>query len=346
MEALGAAVSRDERGVTVSVDRLRGARINLSAPPAPGLPGVPTVTGTMNLLCAAAVAQGVTVLHGAAQEPEVIALGELLIAAGANIDGLGTDTLRILGVPKLHGVNAPSPATAVPGDRIEAGTWMIAAAATGGRVVIDGVDPDHVAALSESLRDAGAVVSVCGSGSHRAIRVIGPSRPTALEVRSEAYPGLPTDLLPQLAALAAVAEGVSLLTDDVFPGRNAHLAPLAAFEAAVSRADATAVVTGGNLVGAQALAPDLRAAAALLIAALAAEGTSRISGAAVLLRGYERPAEKLASLGAAVEAHSVRLGGRPERRSGRGRWRRVGPGGILGASRPVPSETSACYAAA
>ena len=346
LTALGATVERDARGVTVSADRLRGAEIDLSAPPAPGLPAVPTATGTANALCAAAVADGVTVLRGAAREPEVVALGRLLNAAGAKIEGLGADTLRVTGVSELRGLPRRSTAAVVPGDRIEAATWMIAAVATGGRVVVDGVVPEEVAAVSRVLRDCGAIVSACGVAPHRAIRVVAADRPLAFEARSAAFPGLPTDVAPQLAALAAVADGTSLLTDEVFPGRIAHLAPLARFRASVERAGDTAVLTGGELNAADVHAPDLRAAAALLIAALAAQGSSRIGGASVLLRGYERPAEKLRSLGATLGAPAAMAGRRPPLRSGRGGWRAAGRGRILAVTRPLPSETHACSAAA
>ncbi|QDT17059.1 UDP-N-acetylglucosamine 1-carboxyvinyltransferase [Alienimonas californiensis] len=345
-EALGATVARDHGGVTVSVDRLRGAEIYLSAPPAPGLPPAPTVTGTANALCAAAIADGVSVLHGAAREPEVVAVGELLNAAGARIEGLGTDVLTVTGVRRLRGVSGRCPAAVVPGDRIEAATWMIAAAATGGRIVVDGVEPSEVAAVAAALRASGARVSICGSAGHRSIRVDSCGRPTAFEVRSAAFPGLPTDVLPQLAALAAVADGTSLLTDDVFPDRNAHLSRLPRFHASVERAGATAVITGGDLHGGEVHAPDLRAAAALLIAALAAEGSSRIGRASVLLRGYERPAEKLRALGATLGAPNWRVGKRPAARPGRGGWRPAGPRRILGRTRPVSPETSACSALA
>ncbi|MFH5803155.1 UDP-N-acetylglucosamine 1-carboxyvinyltransferase [Alienimonas sp. DA493] len=344
-EALGANVERDQDGVTVSVDRLKGADIFLSAPPTPGLPPSPTVTGTINALCAAAVADGVSVLNGAAREPEVVAVGELLQAAGAEIEGLGTRTLIVTGVRRLRGVSGRCPAAVVPGDRIEAATWMIAAAATGGRVVVDGVDPSEVAAVAAALRDSGARVSTCGAGAHQSVRVASCGRPTAFEVRSAAFPGLPTDVLPQLAALAAVAEGTSLLTDDVFPERSAHLRRLPRFHASVERAGATAVITGGDLYGGEVHAPDLRAAAALLIAALAAEGTSRIGRASLLLRGYERPAEKLRALGATLGEPARAVGKRPARRSGRGGWRAVGPRRILRGTRPVASETPACSAA-
>ena len=347
--ALGAAVERRGDGVTVSVDRLRGAELNLAAPPAAGLPAVPSVTGTINLLCAAAVAEGVSVLHGAAREPEVAAVGRLLIAAGARIAGLGTDVLTVTGVQTLRGVRNAAPATVAPGDRIEAATWMIAAAATGGRVVIDGVAPSDVAAVADVLRDADASVTTCGSGLNRSIRVVAGDRPRSFEARSAAFPGLPTDVLPQLAALAALADGTSVLTDEVFPGRTAHLAPLARFGGTVERAGAAAVLTGGPTRGAEVSAPDLRAAASLLIAALAAEGTSRIAGADLLLRGYERPAAKLRSLGAVVGSvgrANEPTGDRPGVRRGRRGWRSTPAGRILADVRTAPPETVPCSAAA
>ena len=362
LEALGATVARDGDGVTVSVDELRGAQFDLSAPPAPGLPPVPTVTGTANLLCAAAVARGVSVLRGAAREPEVVALGRFLNAAGARVSGLGTDTLHVVGVPALRPVPHESPAAVLPGDRIEAATWMIAAAATGGRVVLDGVRPAHVAAVAKLLRDCGATVSDRGAGPNRGVRVVAGGRPRAAEAFASAFPGLPTDVLPQLAALALAADGTSLLTDGVFPGRVAHLAPLARFGGTVERAGGTAAVAGGPLRPAEVHAPDLRSAAALLIAALAADGTSRLGGAAVLRRGYERLDRKLRSLGAgaaflgAAECSEPRptlsIPGPVTSREGgsrnRGGWRAPTAGRILAAVRPapVPAEAPPCSAAA
>ena len=348
-EALGATVERRGDGVIVSVERLRGAELNLAAPPAAGLPAVPSVTGTINLLCAAAVADGTSVLRGAAREPEVAAVGRLLNAAGARIAGVGTDVLTVTGVQTLRGVRHAAPAAVAPGDRIEAATWMIAAAATGGRVVIDGVAPTDVAAVADVLRDAGAAVTTCGSGLNRSIRVVADERPRSFEARGAAFPGLPTDVLPQLAALAAVADGTSVLTDEVFPGRTAHLAPLARFGGTVERAGAAAVLTGGPTRGTEVFAPDLRAAAALLIAALAAAGSSRIAGADLLLRGYERPAAKLRSLGAAVGPagrSEPTTGDRPVRERVGGGWRMSHAGRILADVRTAPPETVPCSAAA
>lgn len=349
LEAMGATVTRDAAGVTVTVTRLRGATVDLSAPPAPGLPAVPTVTGTANLLCAAAVAEGETTLRGAAREPEVVALGRLLIAMGAKISGLGTSEIRVTGVPRLRGVGPDDPAGAVPGDRIEAATWMIAAAATGGRVVVDGADPAELSAVEDVLRAAGAIVSVCGIGTHRSVRVIAPAPPNPFDAVSAAYPGLPTDALPQLGALAAAAGGVSRLSDGVFPGRTAHLPGLRRFGATATVRDGEATVRADGLSAADVTAPDLRAAAALLIAGLAADGTSRLHAAGVLLRGYERPVEKLRALGAEVsvgDAPASGVGEPPARRPGRGGWRAVRAGRILGRSRPVPVEPPACPAAA
>ena len=340
---LGAKVERDDGGVRVSVARLRGAAVTLAAPPAPGLPPVPTVTGTTNLLCAAAVAAGVTTLRGAAREPEVVAVGRLLQSFGAEIGGLGTDTIRVEGVASLTAAPADAAAAVVPPDRIEAATWMIAAAATGGRVVLDDVDPAEVAAVAAVLRAHGATVETCGPAGSRRIRVIAATRPRAFEATSAAHPGLPTDALPQLAALALMSEGVSVLRDGVFPLRTAHLPALAQFGGVVERAGDRAVLTGGPLGPAAATAPNLRAAAALLTAALAAPGTSRVREAGVLRRGYERLVPKLRSLGAdaawAAPAASDDAGGID-------RWRSPSAGRILAPSRPAPvPEVLPCPAA-
>ena len=354
LAALGATVVRGaDGGVLLSAGTLRGAAVDLTGP---GKRAVPTVTGTINVLCAAVAAEGDSTLAGAAREPEVVAVGRLLIAMGARIDGLGTDTLRVFGTPAMRrsgGVSGDHPAAAVPGDRVEAATWMIAAAATGGRVVIDGLDgpaDDQIAAVADVLRGAGVSVRAGGSADRPRVHVSaipghagrGAGGVRAFEVRASAFPGLPTDCLPQLAALAATADGTSLLCDPVFPGRTAHLPRLARFGAGVGRAGETAIVTGGRLTAAKADAPDLRAAAALLIAALAAEGDSELLGAGVLHRGYEGLVGKLDALGADVRPDADDVPAAPGEREARRDWHRGRVGGILGAPVTVLPEQEPC----
>ncbi|MEM9701911.1 MAG: UDP-N-acetylglucosamine 1-carboxyvinyltransferase, partial [Planctomycetota bacterium] len=345
LEVLGATIARTAAGVELRVERLRGATIDLAAPPAPGLPSVPTVTGTMNLLCAAAAADGTSRLRGAAREPEVVALGRLLVAAGARIDGLGSDEISVTGVRSLSGVSGAHPAAAVPGDRIEAATWLIAAAATGGRIVVDGAVPEELHAVTELLKRTGAIVSTCGRGVHRAIRLIGPTQAAAFRAVSGPFPGLPTDVMPQLAALASVADGESRLTDRVFPNRTAHFFPFTRLAAVVERGCETTRIAGGALSPADVTAPDLRAAAGLLIAALTVSGPSDWHGSELLRRGYERPLRKLRGLGANVERVD-QMGNRPGPSSERGGWRLDESRRILRGSRSNPSEIPACPAVA
>ena len=307
--AMGARVEQGLGGrVTLSSShlpggRLRGARVNLSAPIAGGDRGVrvPTVTGTANVLCAAATADGMTVIRGAAREPEVVAVGRFLNACGARITGLGTGEIHVVGVDRLLAPPAGHAACRVPADRVEAATWLCAAAATRGRLTIDGIGLEPLAAVADALRAMGAGVRACGTVRSPRVCVSASGPLAAVELRAGAFPAVPTDVLPQLAAVALTAAGTSLLTDGVFPDRLAHLPRLARFGGSVGRAGATAIVTGEpRLHGALADAPDLRAGAALLIAALAADGRSELHAAGVLARGYERLVPKLRDLGADV----------------------------------------------
>jgi UDP-N-acetylglucosamine 1-carboxyvinyltransferase len=287
LAALGADI-RIERGYVVAeARRLRGASLYL------GGPCGSTVTGTCNVMAAAVFAKGVTTIEAAACEPEVVNLGEFLVRAGARIEGLGTPTVRIQGVEQLAGAEAEI----IP-DRIEAATLMIAAAVTRGRVDVANVVPTHLTALIEKLREIGVrieqradCVSVSARGTLRCSDCI------ALP-----HPGLPTDVQAQLTALLTMATGISVVTDKVFPDRFMHVAELARMGAAIRREGASAIISGpARLSGASVMASDLRASAALVLAALAAEGESVVRRIYHLDRGYERLELKLQGLGADVQ---------------------------------------------
>ncbi|HEY2893038.1 MAG TPA: UDP-N-acetylglucosamine 1-carboxyvinyltransferase [Pirellulales bacterium] len=283
---LGADIRIHNGYVIAAASRLRGAELNLLGPFGP------TVTGTANLLCAAALARGRSVLRGAAREPEIVDLGQFLIAMGARISGLGTDTIEVAGVESLAGT-----AYRIIPDRIEAGTFAIAAAATGGNITIRGAVAAHLASVFELLADAGAEVTTRGSD----IIVRGLSRPHSINVHTAPYPGIPTDLQAQLMALASRATGQSRFVERVFPDRFLHVRELNRFGAHIERRGSSACVHGvENLTAARVTATDLRASAALVVAGLMAEGNTTILRARHLDRGYEELERKLAGLGAQI----------------------------------------------
>lgn len=286
LRALGARI-RIERGYVIAeADRLVGAEIYL------GGPFGSTVTGTCNVLSAAVLAEGITTITAAACEPEVVDLGRFLIAAGARIDGLGTPTIRIEGVRRLHGCEH----RIIP-DRIEAVTLLIAGAITRGRISVAGAEPAHLTAVLELLREIGVAIR-CESGE---ISVDGAAELRAAECVALPYPAVPTDVQAQLTALLTTAEGISLVTDKVFPDRFMHISELARMGARIRREGASAIVSGPTrLSGASVMASDLRASAALVLAALAADGPSVVRRIYHLDRGYQRLEEKLRALGADV----------------------------------------------
>ncbi|GAB4342751.1 MAG: UDP-N-acetylglucosamine 1-carboxyvinyltransferase [Desulfobulbaceae bacterium] len=260
----------------------------------------PTVTGTENLLMASVTADGTTVIKNAAREPEVNNLVDMLTSMGAHIEGRGTDRLTVHGVTRL----TPVDATIIP-DRIEAGTYLIAAAAAGGEVTVQGCTPDHLPALVEKLRAAGVEISTGSDylvasmpeGSERFERLRG------VDIRTMPYPGFPTDLQAQFMALMVLARGVSVVHETIFENRFMHVAELQRMGADIKIDGATAIVTGiepERLCGAPVMATDLRASASLVIAGLAAQGTTEISRIYHLERGYEKMADKLRVLGARV----------------------------------------------
>lgn len=286
-EALGAAVLVQSGNVKVLAPQLRGATINLR-----GKFGS-TVLGTDNVMMAAVLAEGTTVIDGAAEEPEVEDLANFLIKMGAKIEGAGTRRIIVEGVKELHGAEHD----VIP-DRIEAGTFLIAAAIIGKEVTIKRAEPVHLKALIDPLIEAGYEIA---SGKDYVTLKQGNGR-RALKLETQPYPGFPTDMQAQMCALLATTEGISAITETVFPQRYMHVAELKRMGANIDLEGATAVITGvPKLSGAPVMASDLRASAALVLAGLSAEGTTEINRVYHIDRGYESIDEKLNSLGANIE---------------------------------------------
>ena len=284
MRALGASVETLGGVLEVEADELIGDDIFLD---------MPSVGATVNSMLAAVSASGTTCIHNAAKEPHIVDLANFLSSMGAVVKGAGTDVIRIRGGRHLHGANY----TVVP-DQIETGTLMIAAAATGGDVVITGAIPTHMEALSAKLLEMGVHVS---SEDDR-IHVRSNRNFRAVNVKTLGYPGFPTDLQQPLSALLTVANGTSIVTETIFESRFRFLDELRKMGANSRVIETTAIITGvDRLVGARVHATDLRAGAALVIAGLMAEGMTEISGVGYIMRGYERFDEKLRSLGASIE---------------------------------------------
>ena len=284
LQAMGATITVEHGYMNAVAERLRGARIVMD---------LVTVTGTENLMMAAALAEGETVLENAAREPEVVDLANCLTAMGARIEGAGSPVVRIQGVAALHGAEH-----AVMPDRIETGTYLAAAAATGGKVRLVGAATGALDATLEKLREAGASVRLEGS----AIELEMAGRPQAVSLRTAPYPGFPTDMQAQFMALATVANGTALITETIFENRFMHALELQRLGADISIQGNTAVVKGvQRLQGATVMATDLRASAGLVIAGLVAEGQTTIERIYHLDRGYEALESKLAALGARVE---------------------------------------------
>ena len=287
LSALGAKCRLEHGYIIAEAERLAGAAIDLLGPRGT------TVTGTANVMMAAALAEGTTTITHAAREPEVVDLGRLLIAMGAKIAGLGTEEIRIEGVTRLRGTSY----RIIP-DRIEAATLLLAAAITRGSVKINGVVPEHLAAVIKLLRNAGAEIAAGPDW----VALDMPRRPLPGELIAEPYPGVPTDIQAQWTALVALADGTSRLRDTVFENRFLHAAELNRLGAKISVNGDTAIVEGVNHLSAAAVtASDLRASAALVLAGLAAEGETAIHAVRHLDRGYERLDRKLMQLGARIE---------------------------------------------
>ncbi len=286
-EALGAAVRVEGGNVRMFTNQLKGAVINLR-----GKWG-PTVLGTDNVMMAAVLAEGTTVIEGAASEPEVVDLANFLNKMGAKIEGAGTQRLIIEGVKELHGAEHD----VIP-DRIEAGTFLVAGAVCGNGVTVNRVVPEHVSAVTAALTEAGFHISTTENSV--TVTPNGASQP--LKISTEPYPGFPTDMQAQMCALLSTTEGKSIVTENIFPQRYMHLAEMARMGARVQIEGATALITGvEKLYGAPVMASDLRASAALVLAGLKAEGTTEISRVYHIDRGYEHLDEKLSELGAHIE---------------------------------------------
>jgi UDP-N-acetylglucosamine 1-carboxyvinyltransferase len=267
---------------------LRGARITTD---------MVTVTGTENFIMAAVLAEGETVLENAAQEPEVPDLCELLVAMGARIEGHGTSKIRIRGVERLHGATH----RVVP-DRIEAGTFLAATVAAGGDVKLRGARADHLDAVIDKLREAGAQITSGDDAGLPWIRVRARGRPKAVSVRTSEYPAFPTDMQAQIMALNCIAEGASKVTETIFENRFMHVNELLRLGARIDIDGHTALVQGvERLSGATVMATDLRASASLVIAGLVADGETLVDRIYHLDRGYERMEDKLRGLGADIE---------------------------------------------
>ena len=285
LERLGARIVLEEGYIRASAPGgLKGAEFHFASP---------SVGATENLMMAATLAKGETVLHNAAREPEITDLAECLIGMGANITGAGSDCLRIQGQPSLHGTKHQ-----IMADRIEAGTYAIAAAITGGSITLFGARAGHLASPIECLRQAGVTVEERGDGLR--VAADGPLR--SVNLTTHPYPGFPTDLQAQIMVLLALADGASLIGETVFENRFMHVPELARMGADISVSGGNALVRGvASLRGAPVMATDLRASSCLVLAGLAAEGETVISRVYHLDRGYERIETKLAALGADIE---------------------------------------------
>ena len=281
---LGARTEIDHGMVVVDSEHLRGGHIYLD---------VVSVGATINIMLAASLAEGNTILENAAKEPHVVDVANMLNSMGANIKGAGTDVIRIKGVPKLHGT-----VYSIIPDQIEAGTFMFAAAVTKGDVTVKNVIPKHLEAISAKLLEMGCEVVEFDD----AVRVVCKSRLKYTNVKTLPYPGFPTDMQPQISVALALAAGTSMVTESIFENRFKYVDELARMGANIKVESNVAVINGvERLMGADVSAPDLRAGAALVLAGLAAEGHTVVDETKYILRGYERFDEKLRGLGADIE---------------------------------------------
>ncbi len=283
LERLGATIDIRHGYVEARAHRLKGADIYFDTV---------TVTGTENIMMAAALADGVTVLRNAAREPEVVALAEVLMKMGAEIKGAGTSVVTINGVEELR----PTTFEIIP-DRIEAGTFMAAAALTGGDVTLTHCQPEHLSAVSDKLQQAGVVIRSQGTS----LRVTAEKAIASVDVRTQTYPGFPTDMQAQFMVLMSCAEGQSIIKETIFENRFIHVSELRRLGADITISGDTAVVRGVKaLFGAPVMASDLRASASLVLAGLVAEGLTEINRVYHIDRGYEQIEEKMRSIGAAI----------------------------------------------
>lgn len=284
LASLGAKIDLKHGYVEATAARLVGSDIYLD---------IPTVTGTENLMMAAVLAEGKTILRNAACEPEVVALADVLNQMGADIRDAGTAMMTIYGVPSLTPVS-----TSIIPDRIEAGTLMTAAALTRGVVNITGCEPNHLQAVIHKLKLAGAVIDIDGSS----IRVSGPEEIVSIDLKTQVYPGFPTDMQAQFMVLMSVAGGLSVISETIFENRFMHVSELKRMGANITISGNTALVKGMQaLSGAPVMASDLRASASLILAGLVAKGTTEINRVYHLDRGYEALDQKLTGLGAVIK---------------------------------------------
>jgi UDP-N-acetylglucosamine 1-carboxyvinyltransferase len=284
LQALGAEVTVENGYIRAKAKRLKGARINMD---------IVTVTGTENIMMAAALAQGCTIIENAAQEPEVVDLANCLNAMGANVQGAGTATLVIEGVERLHGTDYD-----VLPDRIETGTFLVAGAITGGRVLAKKAKPKTLDAVLAKLEEAGAHINTGDDWIELDMR---GNRPKAVNITTAPYPAFPTDMQAQFTALNCVAEGVGIITETVFENRFMHAHELQRLGADIRLEGNTAIIKGvSKMTGAPIMATDLRASACLVLAGLVAEGDTTVDRVYHIDRGYECIEEKLGALGARI----------------------------------------------
>ena len=283
-EALGAQVEVEKGYIEAKVNTLKGDEIYLD---------FPSLGATENIMMAACLAEGITKIVNSAKDPEVVELGHLLNKMGAKVKGLGTDLIKIEGVKELHGIDY-----AIIPDRIEAGTYMIAAAITGGDVLIEKADPLLLKPLIVKLEKAGVQIKL----KKNLIKVIGPDRVKAVDIKTLPFPGFPTDMQPQFMALSCVAKGTSVITETVFENRFVHTGDLIRMGADIKVEGHSTIIKGvKKLSAAPVMASDLRGGAALVLAGLVAEGTTELSRIYHLDRGYVKLEEKLNSLGADIK---------------------------------------------
>jgi UDP-N-acetylglucosamine 1-carboxyvinyltransferase len=283
LEKMGAQITQEHGYIEAKADRLKGAHIHFDKI---------TVTGTEDLVMAATLAEGVTTFENAAREPEVVDLANLLNKMGAKIEGHGTSTIKVTGVEKLHGAKH----RIIP-DRIEAGTFIIAGALTGGDLNVAGCDPSHIGALLQKLEECGVKFRVNGDS----VRVMGDSSLRAADMNTEEHPGFPTDMQAQYMALATQAEGTAVITENIFENRFMHAQELVRMGANIKIEGRRAIVRGkAPLSAAAVLCSDLRASASLVIAALIADGETVLDRVYHIDRGYERIEEKLRGVGAQI----------------------------------------------
>ena len=290
LRAMGAEIHIEHGYIRATCKRLKGTRLVLE---------MVTVTGTENLLMAAVLAEGETIIENAAREPEVVDLANLLIAMGANIQGAGTDKIVVQGVERLHGARY-----AVMPDRIEAGTYLVAAAITGGKVRLKNACAEHLESVILKLKEAGASIT---SGADWIELDMQGKRPKAVDIRTAPYPAFPTDMQAQFAALNCVADGVSTVIETIFENRFMHMHELQRMGAEMRIEGHSAIIKGvPQLTGAPVMATDLRASAGLVLAGLVADGATIVDRIYHIDRGYERIEEKLELLGARIKRLSSR----------------------------------------